>query len=101
VVGRIRSIEKSSDLIGNQNRSIVPQPTILPHTPKSNYTLLESCCVYKEVVLSLVTFYSTVQYSLQHSETTFFSQSIHLINSDYFLSCINHLVFVVEVLCIF
>jgi hypothetical protein len=36
--GRIRSIEKSNDLIGNGNRdlpacSIVPQPTMLPRAP--------------------------------------------------------------------
>jgi hypothetical protein len=36
--GRIRSIEKSNDLIGNQTRdvpacSIVPQPTTLPRSP--------------------------------------------------------------------
>jgi hypothetical protein len=37
-VGRIRSIEKSNNLIRNRNRdfparSIVPQPTMLPHVP--------------------------------------------------------------------
>jgi hypothetical protein len=36
--GRIRSIEKSNDLIGNRTRDIpacsrVPQPTSLPRTP--------------------------------------------------------------------
>jgi hypothetical protein len=38
VAGRIRSIEKSGDLIGNRTRdfpvcSIVPQPTTLPRVP--------------------------------------------------------------------
>jgi hypothetical protein len=37
-VGRIRSIEKSNDLIGNQTRdlpacSVLPQPTALPRVP--------------------------------------------------------------------
>jgi hypothetical protein len=38
VAGRIRSIEKSNDLIGNRTRdiparSIIPQPTTLPSAP--------------------------------------------------------------------
>jgi hypothetical protein len=47
--GRIRSIEKSSDLIENRNRdlpacSIMPQPTTLPHVMKfKNYELLDFC----------------------------------------------------------
>jgi hypothetical protein len=40
VAGRIRSSEKSSDLIGNQTHdlpacSIVPQPATLPNAPTS------------------------------------------------------------------
>jgi hypothetical protein len=39
VAGRIRSIEKSDDLVGNQTRdllacSVLPQPTTLPRAPK-------------------------------------------------------------------
>jgi hypothetical protein len=42
VAGRIRSIEKSNDLIGNRAGdfpafSIVPQPTTLPRTPAHAY----------------------------------------------------------------
>jgi hypothetical protein len=44
--GRIRSIEKSNDLIGTRTRdlacSIVPQPTTLPHAP--NFF----CCTQKK-----------------------------------------------------
>jgi hypothetical protein len=44
---RIRSIEKSSDLIGNQTHHLpacsrVPQPTTLPHAPLSNHNLCNS-----------------------------------------------------------
>jgi hypothetical protein len=44
-VGRIRSIDKSSDLIGNRTRdlpacSIVPQPTTLPRAPYSKIIIL-------------------------------------------------------------
>jgi hypothetical protein len=45
-VGRIMSIEKSNDLIGNRTRdlpacSIVPQPTTLPRAPDSNQVSVE------------------------------------------------------------
>jgi hypothetical protein len=52
VAGRIRSIEKSNDLIGNRTRNLpacsrVPQPTTLPHAPKLNDTEVKDKCQVK------------------------------------------------------
>jgi hypothetical protein len=73
--GRIRPIEKSSDLIGNRTRdlpncSVVPQPTTLPHAPdtlhisRNQVSYLFPFCSYFFFIFFLI-YRKFLNYSLQ------------------------------------
>jgi hypothetical protein len=62
VAGRIRSVEKSHDLIGNRNRdlpacSLVPQPTTLP---RAHFSLLEDLIKNSKFIIIIMSRGSSV-----------------------------------------